>query len=185
MGNYKVTANYKPSAGGSGLITSIGDYVAGSAEGSKEFTISGVDFDTHSYILVVFDGSITAAAAVLMQLNGQIGSDYRMDGRRLTAAVETLLENNAGTSHELCSNTLCSQADDSFVGEVKIYHDQASGTIITSFIGDAYGKTQQIDEHHSGCLNIAVTSLTTIKILTSTSTWKTGTRISVYKVSRS
>ncbi len=174
--------NYKK---GKGTLQLVETYEATGAESSHEFTLSSADdFTKTSYYEIIVDGVATAAFTLEMQVNQRTTSLYYLDGSRISAAAETLLDSDAADHFPIGSITLIPGADDHFNTVVKLSTTKGSaGNDRLTILFQTYGGGT-IFEHGGGMFNEDQPTLTHVKILTSTSTWKIGTRISLYKVTR-
>ena len=167
-----------------GLWTVIGDHEATTAESSHNFNFTAVDFDDDSHLVLIIDIASTAALALRLRLNSVTTGDYDMDGRRITGGAETLLDQNSAAFHEIASATLLSGAGKASVLVIQIGLGKAGGGDRPQVHSHASSTASTVDELLSGQLNIAQTDLTDVTVLTSTSTWILGTRMTLYKVAR-
>jgi len=161
---------------GATLWEVLGDYEAASAEASHEFDITDVDFDDDSVIVVVIDGEATASLDLQMTVNQDVTSFFG-DGSSIGGGTETLLDNNNLAFWELFTSI---GANISFAGIVEICLTQGGQNFVKAFTRFAAASLQHLAQRH----NTAETAITHVTVQTSTSTWKIGTRITVYKVSR-
>ncbi len=170
--------NYKSR---SATLTSIATYVATGAEATKTLSFSALDFDSDSEILVVVDGGATASLQLELQINGLTGSVYYHDGSYISGSTETLVQANTTAFWPLASTTLIPAANSNFFGTIKIGLNKAGNLdrpmYSSQFQGDG---TQVMGGQHAA----TISSINSITIKTSTSTWQIGTRITVYKLSR-
>ncbi len=83
----------------------LGDYEAASAEASKNFNFTAVDFDDDSHVRLVIDCHATLINALRIQLNS-VTSGYSYDGRRISAGTETLIDGNSQSGVEVASTSL-------------------------------------------------------------------------------
>ncbi len=180
MGNYKDDmGNYK--GGGTSLRTVLGDYEATGAEATKQISFAAVDFDDDAYIEIVFDLIATAQLGLLLQVNGNTTSNYQTDGRYILNGAETLVDINSGSSATVI-NSACSLADRDLIGTIKIFLAKGGANDYPKMLVEA----GSIVSHTSTALALLVnlTNISSITLLTTTSTWKIGGRITVYKVAR-
>ncbi len=175
--------NYKFRLAGSGLLTAIESYEASSAEATHTFTFTAIDFDDVSHLLLVIDGSTTAAQQLLLVFNADTSSLYYTDGTSTTGGAETLLDINAAASGEIFSASELYAANQYYLAYIIIgINKGATLDAPTAIInGSVYGRARQsITRLHADHADIS-----SIEIKTSTSTWKIGTRMTLYKVARS
>ena len=179
------TLGIKWTANPSGLWTVLGDYEATVAEGSHTFSFSAVDFDDDSELMLIIDLDPTAAFNLLLRVNGNSTSNYFVDGSRISVNAETLIDLNTQSSFQLASNSVFSLANREGFVIAHIGLTKAGTTtdvpIIQSF---AQGGPATAHESAGGMLNVNTTSISSIVVLTSTSTWKIGSRMTLYKLAR-
>ncbi len=173
MSNYKNVANYKPSA--SGANTLIEDYKSSGTASTKTFTFTADDFtNTMEYVLYI-QGAVTASLELRCQFNGLSAGSYRYDGRNIGGGTETLIDENAGTY--LVIDTF----GETFHGIIRFRFIRAGPKmqIHVDMDGDATNGTTILSCQYAAG---GVTNLSSIKIFTSTSTWKDETHMRLYKV---
>jgi len=164
----------------------LDDYEASVAEGSHTFTpASALEFDTYSKIIVVIDGLTTASFALQLIINGNRASNtYLTVGKRFVfTPSETLISENS-VQMTLCTATLLGLAAESFSAYCSLVAtDTTTGTNRLFFESIGHGGADS--EIKTGIDQVnAVTEITEIIIETSTSTWRIGTRMSVYGIKR-
>ena len=165
------------------LWSVLGDYEATSAEASHNFNFTAVDFDDDSYLLLAVDGIATASFDLRIQFNTATTSNYFFDGRTIIAGTETLIDENTQTSAELASTGLITGADSIFGGAVKIFLGKGAATDMIVAVTEF--QSNQPGNQVGGILfNVDTSSITDVTIITSTSTWKIGTRMTLYRVAR-
>lgn len=169
---------------GDTFLTVIGDYEAAIAEASHSFTFTAVDFDDDSEVMIIIDGSVTAAAAIQVRINSEAGASYFQDGRRIASGVETLIDQNSENEFDVCSATMLQNGGDGFFAVIKISFNKSGTLDRPRIISESVGGSVLANEQVSGMFNVATATLTDIVMRTSTSTWDIGTRITVYKLSR-
>ena len=159
------------------LWTVLEDYEAGSAESSHSFSFSAVDFDDDAELVLIIDGVSTLALNLLLRMNNITTSNYFYDGRRITGGAETLLDTNTATSITIATNTLLDEANATMFIIIHINLSKGASSIDYPAIHcNAYG-SRTVEEKISGIINTDQTSISDIDILTSTSSWKIGTRM--------
>jgi len=169
--------------GGAVLWTVLGDYEAAIAEGSHNFNFAAVDFDNDSKLVLVISGSVSAAGvSILLRINTDVTANYFGDGFLITAGVEVILDRNALTTMDLSNTTLHSGVNEEFNINADIFLAK-SGTFNRPTVGSMSASTRGLQEM-AGRLLVVTASITDITVLTSSSTWQIGTRMTLYKVAR-
>ncbi len=167
----------KPSAN---LLTVIGDYEAAIAESSHVFNFPAVDFDDDSELILEVDGAATLAFNLLMRINGVSSANYFTDGRRIIAFAEALVDLNDQNQMELMSSIIL-VANITFAGKASIKLSKAATSNRPSVDATFGGNGQQV----ANCtLTVDQANISSVQIFTSTSTWKIGTRATLYKRAR-
>ncbi len=176
----KYYSSDEPKAGGTSQMKLIESYEATSAESSKTFTITR-DFSSTAYLVLEIDLATTAALALTMQLNG-VTSGYYSDGRRISAAVEVLIDDSNLSKAYLGTAAILAGANYIWTGIIKFFLTKADTNHYLKWSAQSWthGNNQQMQ----GREQTATDDITSIKIFTSTSTWKIGTRMSLYEVLR-
>jgi len=164
----------------------LDNYEATSAESSHTFTpSSALEFDTYSQIIVVIDGLTTASLALELIVNGQRGANnYLSVGKRFVwTPTETLIVENS-TQYTLATTTCLPSAGSSFNVVVSMTcNDTTTGTNRIHI--DTNANCGAINEIKGGInQSVVYTEITEIIVETSTSTWRIGTRMSVYGIKR-
>lgn len=167
--------------GGTGLWTVLGDYEAAIAEASHVFSFAAVDFDDDSLLMLVFDGSLTASASILMRINADATANYFIDGYRISSSVQTLIDINTSTSMELVNSTLTA-GDQTIKGVVTI--QLSNGALIDRPVINSHFHPLTQEQVIGAILNIDSASITDVEVLLSGSTWQIGTRMTLYKLAR-
>ena len=166
-------------------IEYIDSYVAGSAEATKTFTFATpINFANYSKIIIQCDGGVTAALGLLLRLNGLTDAQYDSQGHREALGVIIAIVSSAATSIPIMSNASLSAANYGFSGFCEITRELITTTrpnVFSKFTGADTLDTQRLSSRHRD----NITTLTSVTILTSTSTWLTGTTFTVYGVKRS
>lgn len=169
---------------GPSLWSVLGDYEAAIAEATHTFTFTAVDFDDDSELVLVIDGSATAAFSLLARINADSTNNYLVDGFRVASGVETLIDLNAQTSMDILNSALIAGANFTFWGTAKFGLMKGATSDFPICYSHMMGAFQAGLESKASRLGVDDTSITDITILTSTSTWKIGTRMTLYKVAR-
>ncbi len=167
-------------AGGASLWTALADYEASVAEGTTTLSFTAVDFDDDSKLVLVIDIGTTLTLNLLMQVNSVTASGYFTDGSRISAGSQTIIDVNASSSWQIGTSTMLDGTQSACifveVGLTKAGNTRAK--IVThGYGGDKF-------ESVGGESDAAIASISQLVVFTSTSTWKIGTRMTVYKVAR-
>jgi len=176
-------STYAPaSGGGSSLWSVLGTYEAASAEASHLFSFTAVDFDDDSELVLVYDCSATLQLALQCRVNAIAGVAYYQDGRRITGGAETLLDISGVSEWELLSTTALTGVNVPGAGVAHILLPKGGTLDRVKIINHSIASV--VNEQLSGAMITATTSLTSVEVLTSTSTWEIGARFTLYKVAR-
>lgn len=160
----------------------IGQYTAAVAEATATISFPAIDMVDDSKLVLVIDGETTAALELRMRVNALVGILYFSDGRKITGGVETLIDNSGQTSWALIDSTALGGVAD-FGGTIDLYLGKAGlNTIKMTFLG--WVPFTQSNIQLSGFYNTVQASISSVTLLTSASTWKVGTRFSIYRVRR-
>ena len=160
----------------------LGTYEALIAEASHVFNFPAVDFSNDSMLVLVVDGSATAALSLQLRINTDATGNYYTDGYRIRNAVETLIDLNLQNQAELANSAILTGGGSNFHGTAYILLSATVATdatvIISQFAGD--GAEQRV----RGLFNVGSASITDVEVRTSVSTWLIGTRMTLYRVQR-
>lgn len=164
-----------------GIWEQIASYNASVDVGTITLNFTTVDFDNDSQIMVVMDGEVNQASALLMRVNG-ITTSYNEDGQKIIAGVETLIDINNASQHELIADDILASASDHFhcIAHLSVANAGLNDPMIMSAIGYGLTRGQQVVSGERG----GVTTISSITIFLSTGTWDAQTRFTVYKLSR-
>jgi len=187
--------------GGSGISTPqtkilvlIEAFTAGGAGASKVFNLPTA-YDAGSEItewLLVIDGSVTAALELRMRINGSGAAQYRSWGSRQIATTGAVTDLTTGivAYNLLVDATALDAANLFFMGEVKLQVQNTGAPTGNYASMRSYfftqGSASQFSQVMTGISDaLAVQeTITSIEILTSTSTWRAGTRFWLYGIKR-
>ncbi len=165
------------------LWSVLGDYEASIAESSHRFSFPAVNFDDDSMLVLVIDGSSSASFNLGIRFNKN-SSSYFVDGRRITGGGQTLIDLNGQTFGQIASTSVIAGVDRPFSSEIYIHLNKAGAIKRINCNYMTMGGQIGIQEVATVTLLVNKTNVTDIDILTSTSTWKIGTRMTLYKVAR-
>lgn len=173
---------FVPFGGGAGGVWSaIETYEASIAEASHVFSFPAIDFDDDSLLVLTFDGAATASTNLQIRING-IATSYNIDGSRIGLGVETLIDLNGAVAGQLASSNLFGGAANT-VGVVCWISIGKAGTDDRPTMRSV-AAIAGIMEHQSSANLAAVASVTSIEVRTSSSSWRIGSRATLYRVSR-
>ena len=146
---------------------------------------TALDFDTYSKIIVVIDFSLNATAAVLLRINGSSNANYYYGGVRQSASATTAFGATGQTSASLATATMLND-DHSAVGTVEFYQGLSTGQLERVLWFSDIGRIDpgSMYEKQIGQLEEDNTTITSITVLLSTSSWRAGGHITTYGVKR-
>jgi len=165
-----------------GSLEILDNYVAPGAESGHTFTpgtpLSTVDY---SKFIIEIDGRITAALALQLVINGLGGTLY--DGTAWTSdgSAITPLPFANDSEAEIVGSGILSSANQSFAGTIEVYIAEANTRpfIISRMTRDD-GRSQFTCFH----VDAITSTIISLRLQTSTSTWLEDTKISIYGVNR-
>lgn len=164
------------------LWSVIETHEAAEAESTHTFNFPPIDFDSVSHLILEVDGGPTATLAMMLKINGD--TSYNFDGARIDAGTQTIINVSATGAYQFGSTTLLNTSTNGFTAYIIItlYKGVANNrtTIMSHCVAGADGGGEII----GGIDNTDNDSISAIEVKTSTSTWKVGTRMTLYKVSR-
>ena len=172
----------KWATGGGGAWEVIETYKSPSTASTKTFTFDAIDFDDYSELVLTIDGSITAPLGIRVAINDLAEGMYT-DGFRVRGGAITIIDAGNIAYAEIGSIEMFENADDSIatISHFAFGIDDEQNTSIYSVAYPAREGFEVTNNIH----NAHIDSITSIVVNTSTSTWKAGTRMTLYKVSRS
>ena len=180
---YDGGGNVAAVAAPAGGLEVIEDYQATVAEGTKTFSFTAIDFEDVSQLILVIDGSPTATFQLQMQYDSEINTYHNM-GRSIPWTDGGSPQINIIDSTDafsILSGSIGANAP--FTNEIKItLSKNASINEPFANIVTTYANTQVVLGSVLG--NNDTSDISSIKIFTSTSTWKIGTRMTLYKKNR-
>jgi len=160
----------------------LGDYEAAIAEGSHVFNFPAIDFDDDSKLVLVVDGNASAALDLQLRINTLATAIYFTDGRKIAGGVETLIDLNGQTFIRLLGGIAINQ---DFAGICEILLPKAgAGANDQPHTISTFGSGLPEQDQVLGLMTTSQASITDVEVLTSTSTWPAGTRMTLYRVQR-
>lgn len=165
------------------LLSSLGDYVATIEENSHVFSFPAIDFTGDSELILIVSGSAAAAFDLQLRINANATGNYFVDGRRINAGVETLIDLNSQTEGELINTVFITGAGAYFsgIGHIILPKGSSFTGIKTIFNGAGSGTGQQ---QSSVLLSVDTDDVTDVEIRTSGGNWRVNTRFTLYRVNR-
>lgn len=107
--------------GGGGLWSVLGTYEASSAEASKTFTFTSVDFDDDAALLLIIDGSVSASTNTLeIQVDGDTSASYDGQTIQMLQGTQTLADIANQTSAVIAPAVLFAEGTEGFFAIVWI-----------------------------------------------------------------
>ncbi len=146
-----------------------------------DFNLTNDNFDNTAEYMLIINGGTTASLALGIQVNGISTSQYYMEGRSILAGTETLLDEGASSRSNIFTATLATTAV-GFSSKTRITFTKVGPTQRAIFMSEAFAHTTQMNQTTKGHLQTAITSLNSIKVIVSTSTLVSGTRLTLYKL---
>lgn len=158
----------------------IKKHIATGTEATLDLTGLTLSAADYSQIIIEMDGESTATLNVLLRINGLGTAKYDIwtttnDGSAM--AGSTSADN---TSHQLVA---LGGANRSFSLQAIITIAETSGIVYIHSNSMSFGGGGYVDSFGANDTG-SITSITGINIFTSTSTWKSTTKISIYGVRR-
>ncbi len=162
----------------------IEDYEFTGAASSKEFDFTNLTMDDHSELVLIMDGSLNAAGEIRLQLNGDTAGNYYTEGRRIAGGGLTGLTASGATYGIVASSTMIDAANEDVTGEIHIRIPKAATVSdnVAAFCDFWCGQSRVGESQYVGML-AGGTGLSKVKLFTAT-TFKIGTRMTLYKVKR-
>ncbi len=123
MANYKNVGNYKPVS--AGIWELIEDYSFTSNISTKTFSFTGVDFNSHSMLVLILDGKVTGAMDLYLKVGGKT-ADYFYDGVRHQAGATTEIDAGSQAQIVIMSTAMLGGANATINGIIEIMQDRTS-----------------------------------------------------------
>ena len=168
---------------GGGKLELIEDFTESGATGtSKTFTVTE-DPDDSSCLVIDYSIGVSASTDLLLQINGNTGAgEYEINGTSIDGGTETLI-NASSTSFEVCPSEILVGGDATGCGRIIFYTPEA-GTTRPSILATATGQNTARYYSIAGCMFVATSSITSIVVSVSTSSWKQNSNITLYRCSK-
>ena len=168
---------------GGGAYEVIETHIATGNESTFTFTFPAIDFQSYSKLVLIIDGNLTASANLELKLNS-ITTWYYTDGQRISNGTQTIINSGALSHFVIGSTSILNTSNVQFTGQIDILLSNSGGSGGRPTIYSHVTGSNAIYESISGNIASNVTSLTDVILETSTSTWKSGARMTLYKVAR-
>ncbi len=171
MANYKVRSE--------GKLQVIETWKAVGAQTSKEFSFPGINFDDVSKLILEIDGASTGTLILRLQINDDTTTNYFTDGRTIIAGTEAFIDVNSAVGIQIVSAV----GVDAFFGQIEINIPLAHSNdypLCNLHFTSPNGTTVVT----TGYLAVVQTDINKLKILVSTSSMRSQTRITLYKLLR-
>jgi len=162
----------------------LDNHEAASAESTYTFTPgTALSVDDYSMIMVVIGMENTAAFALQAVINAIAGSNNSSDGFRSDGSTLTDITLAATTQLQIASTSIFGGGTNQGFGVIEIYLDDSLSNDINvlSRIGNT-GNGRM--EYMNGWIVANATTITSITLQTSTSTWRAGGKITTYGLRR-
>jgi hypothetical protein len=168
---------------GGGKLELIEDYTEGSSTGTtKTFTVTE-DPDNSSCLVIDYSIGASASTDILLQINGNTGSgQYEINGTSIDGGTETLI-GASSTSFEVCPSEILTANSSTGCGRIIIYTPEA-GTTRPSILATATGQNTARYYSIAGCMFVATSSITSIVVKVSTSSWLQNSNITLYRCAK-
>jgi hypothetical protein len=173
--------------GGSGAAVEhtyelLKNYIAPGVESSDTFTpATPLEFDEYAGLAIYFHGKPTAQLALQAILNGSGGTNNFSNGWRSTGSALTNITAGNASQLQLGSNTMI-DISRQVAGFFEIYWGDTTGFELFGY--SHFSSTGQEAEYMHHLVDGSHTTLSSVQIKTSTSTWNADTRISYYGIKR-
>lgn len=164
----------------------LDEHKATSAENTYTFNpTNAMTSAKFSEIIIIINGVSTAQLALLLQMNGIVSGTYNYQGQRMTGAAVANITAATQTSVQVLSSTAISGAV-GLAAEIHIFIDDSATIHPWGFsrgVTNSGGGACIIEDISFGNTTATFT-LGSFTILTSVSTWTTGTHITTYGIKR-
>jgi len=152
------------------------------AESTFTFSFTADDMDDTSCYVLILDLTTSGALALQCQTNGHTTAQYFIESLRTGAGATTIIDINSANEAQLVDNTALIGANAIVLGMIVFGLGKGATNNLVSaqwnLTGNGFLITGSFrDNNNSDDLN-------EILIKTSTSTWKIGTRMTLYKVTK-
>ena len=172
-------------AASSGALWSVlGTYEASSAEASKTFTFTAVDFDDDSVLFLEIDGGASASTNTLeIQVDGDTSASYDGQTIQMLQGTQTLADISNQTSAVIAPAALFAEGNEGFLALVWIGLHKSGNQDRPMINASTDTPAQRGSLQFWGCSDTAHDDIGSVTIL-SQANWQVGTRMTLYKVAR-
>ncbi len=164
-----------------GTMELLDKYTTGATETDHTFTFPAETFDKTSELVLIMDGAATGALAVEIRINGLSTNQYFYDGSYIIAGAETLINGDSQDEWQVASASIITGANFVIKGQVHI----------SLFLAGTFDRPSMTSHFQSdgnqtmgGSFAVAQTSITSVTVQVSTSSFIIGTRMSLYRIRR-
>ena len=170
-------------AAGGGKLELIEDFTESGATGTtKTFTVTE-DPDDSSCLVLDYSIGVSGSTDILLQINGHVGAgQYEINGTSIDGGTETLI-NASSTSFEVCPSEILTADSSTGCGRIIFYTPEA-GTTRPSILATATGQNTARYYSIAGCMFVATSSITSIIVSVSTSSWKQNSNMTLYRCAK-
>lgn len=153
---------------------------------SVDFIFDGIDFDSDSALLLIFEVGFTAGSGqVTLQVNTIASNSYSSQGRLLDGGVETFQDNAATAGIIVTLAALAAAANEPVFCFCYIGLNKSGTADRLHIISSAYGAVSNTNYQISGTNSGDLTSITQITLIeTGVREFVTGSRFSLYRITR-
>ena len=168
----------------SALWSVLGTYEASSAEATKTFTFTAVDFDDDSVLFLEIDGGASAATNTLeIQVDGDTSASYDGQTIQMLQGTQTLADISNQTSAVIAPAALFAEGNEGFLALVWIGLHKSGNQDRPMINASTLTPAQRGSLQFWGCSDTAHDDIGSVTIL-SQANWQIGTRMTLYKVAR-
>jgi len=175
-----------PGTASSALWSVLGTYECSSAEATKTFSFTAIDFDDDSCLFLEIDGGTSASTNTLeIQVDGDTSASYDGQTIQMLAGTQTLADIQNQTSAVIAPAALFAEANEGFFSTVWIGVHKAGNQDRPMINASTVIPAQRGSLQFWGCSDTPVSEgyIESVTIL-SQANWQVGTRMTLYKVAR-
>tara|TARA_B110001454_G_C12682475_1_gene418686 strand:- start:212 stop:754 length:543 start_codon:yes stop_codon:yes gene_type:complete len=153
----------------------------------SSFTFSDIDLsmDNDSHLILEIDLACTAGLLLQLQYN-DMDVSYYAEGHRIVGGTQTIIDQSNQSAFDLTDSTILVNANDSVGVLVELTLTKGATGVSRNIqmFSKMHGIQQEAIVISGANANANITQIADVKILTSTSTWTTGSRMTLYRVRR-
>ncbi len=146
------------------------------------FTLPYADnFDKTSYYELVIVGGVTAALSTYLNFNGNTDSQYYTDGADFGTGATTYQDVNTGSTGVLIDTGFTDTGREIYcISQITL----TKGLTLDRIIASSRTATSQGIGINRIQLNVDQTSLTSLELTVSTSSWMSGSKFTLYRINK-